>query len=311
MVAEVPDIEADTASTGSLERKRSTRILDNSWADVGASWLLSQPSFFVWRFSAAVYLLTSLIISATKGPPDVEYLTNWSFYALCLSFAFLLAATVISWTGRGKGINSGASFILIWHQTFATAALFLDVVHWAVQHDYSSTESLRGYRGFVNINRHLVSTRVTSQLLDQHVCPRVERFSNFNLISHVFDTPVDQTRPWKQNLRFLCCIELQINFILVLIDLFLSNMEFKYINISFFIAYGTLYIIFSWIRFLYTGTFLYGFLDYRYVNPETGEYAMRPLLATIGSYIGLFTWAAISGCILVALSRTRRRFTSS
>lgn len=113
------------------------------------------PTVFVviYRTIFTIYLLSTYIYFQIEDSGAMIQFTNWSHLGLSISFAILTAVSLnflFSPSSQQSTQPSRIAFIAILiFQLFASAALFLDVIYWALLYDSETTSA-----DFSNLTRH-------------------------------------------------------------------------------------------------------------------------------------------------------------
>ncbi|PXF47763.1 hypothetical protein BWQ96_02445 [Gracilariopsis chorda] len=103
------------------------------------------PTFvvFVWRFVFSCFLLTTLVYFAVTGVYQFQFYSVWVHIGLAISFfALSMCSFVFLLQKEHRPESSRLAFAsILLYQIFATATLFLDVVFWALLHEYDEAPS--------------------------------------------------------------------------------------------------------------------------------------------------------------------------
>lgn len=99
----------------------------------------------IWRFIFAIFLFATLITYTINDEYNFEFYSIWCHLGLSLAFFGTSTASALylfSKPSRTNNFSLFASFVIPFFQVFATAALFLDLVFWALLFDFDRTPRL-------------------------------------------------------------------------------------------------------------------------------------------------------------------------
>lgn len=111
------------------------------------------PTFVVviYRAVFAIFLVSTFLYYQLKGPVSLHTFTRWSHLGLALSFSSLSAISLIFLltlpASRSSHPSNVAFLIILFFQVFASAALFLDVVYWALLYSPGDSVDLGNLSG--------------------------------------------------------------------------------------------------------------------------------------------------------------------
>lgn len=149
------------------EESNARQGVSYSISCVGRSCVIPDLALLIWRVLVALYVAATIALHEDRNLMKPYFFTNWSYYGLLISFLLLTCASVWHKIAPSDNPVRIAKLVVVFVQVFASSSLFLDVVYWALLHDFRKVQPV--YTGFQNINRHLVSM-VTERIL--HV-PRI------------------------------------------------------------------------------------------------------------------------------------------
>lgn len=113
--------------------------------EVGTSRFFPTWLVLAWRAAFAIYMGTTLIVYLARDTYNFEFYSIWCHLGIAIAFSLSALASLLYLFKRAPhrdSISFFASFVLLWVQVFATAALFLDVVYWALLFDSDTSPSL-------------------------------------------------------------------------------------------------------------------------------------------------------------------------
>lgn len=123
-----------------------------SVTSVTHSLFLPLPLFALWRLSASLFLITTLIINfAAVGVDGLHFITHWSYIGLSVLFASLATASTLAWRRRKSVPDTVTDTVIdtvidgsspLWptalaaaYHIFAITAPFVSIVYWGLLFD--------------------------------------------------------------------------------------------------------------------------------------------------------------------------------
>lgn len=108
----------------------------HSIEEAGTSAFLPTSLVLMWRIVFAVTMTSTFVYYMITDVYNLKFYSSWSHLAISVSF-FLTSGASLAALVSGKNTDKRspsalASFVVIFFQTFATCALFLVVVYWAL-----------------------------------------------------------------------------------------------------------------------------------------------------------------------------------
>lgn len=114
----------------------------HSLREAATSTFFSTIYVLIWRAAFALVMSLTLIVYIVKGDYTFQFYSIWCHLGISIAFiasSIASAFYLFSKPPRSNNVSFLAHFAVLSFQVFATAALFLDIVFWAILFDFDTS----------------------------------------------------------------------------------------------------------------------------------------------------------------------------